>query len=299
MNAQDKKFNYKIILAVLLAVIIAILIAFYYSHGQSRSEITFLENEKELLVKDITLLKSDIARLGTQNEVDEIELERSRYQVQQLEDSVGRLNFTVEKLREFKTELRRLEARNDSLKLKNNFLKYSNMILAEKYEKSQNEIKVLQEKRNQLTRAESIQRQKSQKRIEELKTKKYLVVDNVLGNGFRLKNGRDPIQTNKASIIEKLRGCVTIDTDEEPRGQEKIIYFQFLGPNMRIVEDNANTITVNGNIYSKRVQFLFAEEGQQVCNYITVPEGSLQDGVYTLNVFENEKLLSSSEFQLK
>jgi len=158
MNTQDKNFNYKIILAALVAVLIAILIAFYYSYAQSQSEITFLENEKEILAKDITLMKADIDRLASQNEVDEIELERSRYLVQQLEDSVGRLNFTVGKLREYKSELRRLAARNDSLKLKNNFLKYNNTILAEKYENSQKEIKSLQDARNALTRAESMRR---------------------------------------------------------------------------------------------------------------------------------------------
>ena len=299
MNAQDRKFNYKIVLAALVAVILAILIAFYYSYAQSQSQISFLENEKELLVKDLTLMKADMDRLVSRNEVDEIELERSKYQIQQLIDSVGKLNFTVGKLREFKTELRRLEAMNDSLKLKNNFLKYNNMVLTEKYEETQREISVLRAKSSELAKLESQQRKKRKELDERLKRKKYLVVENTMGNGFRLKGGRVPIQTNKASIVEKLRGCVTIQPDPEAVGQEKIIYFQFLGPNMRIIEDNANTITVNGNVYSKRVQLLFNGEETQVCDFITLPEGSLEGGPYTLNVFENEKLLSSAEFRLK
>lgn len=302
MNAQDKKFNYKIILAALIAVIIAILIAFYYSYAQSQGQISFLENEKEILVKDLTLMKADIDRLSSQNEVDEIELERSKYEIQQLIDSVGRLNFTVGKLREFKTELRRLEARNDSLKLKNNFLKYNNMILAEKFEKSQQEIKSLQEARSELTRTESLQRKARKELDEKLQRKKYLEIDDDLtaGNGMRLKGGREAILTNKASIVEKLRGCVTVQLDAETNGQEKIIYFQFLGPNMGVIEDNANTITVNGNVYSKRVQFLSDVVGEQkICDFITIPKGSLDDGTYTLNVFENEKLLSTAEFRLK
>ena len=80
---------------------------------------------------------------------------------------------------------------------------------------------------------------------------------------------------------------------------EKIIYFQFLGPNMGVIEDNANIISVNGNIYSKRVELISAGDDISVCDFITIPEGSLEPGTYTLNVFEDEKLLSSSEFQLK
>lgn len=106
MNVQDNKFNYKIIFAALVAVIIGILIAFYYSYAQSRSEIAFLQREKDILTQDLKLVKTDVDRLSALNEVNEIELESSKYRIQQLLDSVGQLNFTVEKLREFKTELR-------------------------------------------------------------------------------------------------------------------------------------------------------------------------------------------------
>ena len=111
MDAQDNKFNYKIILAALVAVIIGILIAFYYSYAQSSTQISFMEQEKELLVKDLTLMKADVDRLTALNEVNEIEIQGARYEVQQLLDSVGRLTFTIEKLREFKSELRRLESK--------------------------------------------------------------------------------------------------------------------------------------------------------------------------------------------
>jgi len=298
MDVQDTKFNYKIILAALVAVIVGILIAFYYSYAQSRSQITFLEQEKDLLVKDLTLMKTDVDRLSALNEVNEIELESSKYRVQELLDSVGRLNFTVEKLREYKTELRRLEAKNDSLKLKNNFLRYNNMLLTEKYEESQKQIEKLQGKSSSLAEAEAQQRRKIRELNKELKSKSYLSLQSTEGSGFRLRSGK-PIKTNKASIIEKLRGCTTILADITEMNKQKVVYFQFLGPTMRVIEDNANTIAVNGNIYSKRVEFLFTGEDTTVCDAITIPQGSLEEGTYRLNIFEGQKLLSSAEFELK
>ncbi len=68
---------------------------------------------------------------------------------------------------------------------------------------------------------------------------------------------------------------------------------------MRVIEDNANTVSVNGNVYSKRVELLYRGDEFSLCDFITIPEGSLEEGTYTLNVFEDEKLLASSEFQLK
>ena len=299
MDSQDNKFNYKIILAALVAVIIGILIAFYYSYAQSSSQIGFLEQEKSILVKDLTLMKADVDRLSAMNEMNEIELQDSRYKVQELLDSVGRLNFTVDKLREFKTELRRLESKNDSLRLKNNFLRYNNMLLTEKYDDSRKQIENLMANSNSLAEAEALQRRKIMELNQKLKTKSYLKMANAEGAGFRLRSAAKVIETNKASAIEKVRGCVTIIADASDTNTEKIIYLQFLNPNKQIVEDNANTITVNGNIYSKKVEFLFTGEDQAVCDFITVPEGSLMEGTYTLNVFEDERLITSSEFQLK
>ena len=305
MNGQDKKTNYKIIPTALVAIIIGILIAFYYSYAQSRSQIAFLEQEKDLLVKDLTLMKTDVDRLSALNEVNEIELESSKYRVQELLDSVGRLNFTVEKLREFKTELRRLESKNDSLKLKNNFLKYNNLVLAEKNGKIakknsqiEKEIEALRDKSNSLAKVEAQQRKQTKKLNKELKVKKYLKLRGAEGSGFRLRSGR-PIKTNKGSIIEKLRGCVTVVADAAAANSQKTIYFQFLDPDMRVIADNANTITINGNMYSKRVELRFTGEDTDICDFITIPQGSLKEGNYRLNVFENEKLLSTTEFELK
>lgn len=298
MDSQDTKFNYKIILAALVAVVIGILIAFYYSNAQSRSEIDFLVKEKEVLLTDLKFLQADVDRLSTLNEVNDIELQDSKYRVQQLLDSVGRLNFTIDKLREFKTELRRLEAKNDSLKLKNNFLRYNNMLLTEKYEETRNEIEILRNNSSTLAEAEALQRRKILELNQKLKTKSYLNMDFSEGRGYRLRNSK-PIGTNKASTIEKLRGCVTILKDATELPSEKVVYLQFLDPDKQIVEDNANTITVNGNVYSKRVAFMYEGEEIKICEVISVPEGSLTPGTYTLNVFEDERLITSSEFQLK
>lgn len=298
MEVQDNKINYKIILAALAAVILGILIAFYYSYAQSTAHIDYLEQEKKLLVKDITIMKTEVDRLAAMNEVNEIDLESSRHQVQQLLDSVGKLNFNTAKLRENRKKLRNLEVKFDSLKLKNNFLSYNNMLLAEKYEDTRKQIQELRSQRSFMAEAEVAQRKKIKELNRELKTKSYLKLQNAAGNGYRLKSAR-PIQTNKASAIAKLRGCVTIIGNPNVNREEKVIYLQFLGPNMGVIEDNATTVSVNGNVYSKRVEVVFMGDEVDICDFITIPEGSLTAGYYTLNVFEDERLLAANQFELK
>lgn len=299
MESQDTTFNYKIILAALVAVIIAMLIAFYYSYAQSQNQMSYLEDEKRLLVKDMTLMKAEVDRLSGENEINEIELRDSRYEVQTLLDSVGRLNFNIAKLRESQKALRVLEAKFDSLKLKNNFLRYNNGLLTERYESTRREIQELRGKTSSLQEAEALVRRKNQELANELKVKSYLNMENAEGSGFRLRAGR-PLKTNKASTIEKLRGCVTILANaNDESGDVKVVYLQFLNPDMKVIEDNANLVNVSGNTYSKRTEVIYLGKEISVCDAITVPEGSLEPGIYTLNVFEDERLLSSSEFQLK
>jgi len=158
----------------------------------------------------------------------------------------------------------------------------------------------LRGKSSSLAEAESLQRQKILELNRELKLKSYAKLQEgaTEGTAFRLRAGR-PLQTNKASTVEKLRGCMTILSENDKTPTTKILYFQFLDPNMAVIEDNANTISVSGNTYSKRVELKFFGEELDICDAITVPEGSLDEGIYTLNVFEDERLLSSSEFQLK
>lgn len=298
MDAQDTNFNYKIIFAALVAVIVGILIAFYYSYAQSKNQMNFLEQEKSLLVKDLTLMKAEVDRLSGLNEVNEIELQTSRFKVQQLLDSVGRLNFSIVKLKETRKELRMLEVKFDSLKLKNNFLRYNNSLLASRFEETRKQLEEVRGRASNMEKAESLLRETNKELARELKIKSYLKLQDAEGSGFRLRAGR-PLKTNKASTIEKLRGCVTVLADTNEDGDVKVLYLQFLDPNMTVIEDNANTISVSGNTYSKKVEIIYTGKEISICDAITVPEGSLAEGIYTLNVFEDERLLASSEFQLK
>ncbi len=298
MNFQDTNFNNRIIFVTLIAVIIGILIAFYYSYAQSRQQITYLEKERSLLIKDLTLMRSEVDRLLALNEVNEIELKESRNRVEQLIDSVGRLNFNIRKLREYRKELRVLEARYQSIKLKNEALQFNNSELAQKYEETREMLEDLKGRTASLSEAEELLREKNRELSLELRRKSYLSLENPQGDGFRLRKDK-PIKTNKADVIVKLRGCVTVRGNPNITMEEKVLYLQFLAPDMSIIEDNARLVAVNGNVYSKKVELIFTGEEMNVCDFITVPEASLEPGIYTLNVFEDEKLLSSSEFRLK
>ena len=300
MEYKDTKFNQRISYLIFGGIIVLLIIGFLYNASQSATEIDYLKQEKSILVNDLTLMKAEVDRLSALDELNELELQDSKFKVQQLLDSVGRLNFTVAKLRAFKYELKVLEARHDSLIAKTGFLQDNNELLAQKYGDTKSKIAELKERSSSLTEAEALLREKNIALNKELKIKNYLNLSHSLGTAHRVRDNGKPIKTSKAEAVEKIRGCFAIKTNPTVKEvQEKVVYLQILNPNMQIIADAQNTVSVNGNTYSKRVSFMYDGSEMEVCDFITVSKGSLETGIYTLNIFEDERLLSSHEFTLK
>ncbi len=298
MDSQDNNLNYKIITAALSAVIIGILIAFYYSNAQSNNKIDFLESEKKILTNKFSLMQANIEHLSSENLVNDIDLKVANESISSLLDSIGQLNFDIDKYKENKRQLRIWQIKYDSLNLKYNSLSYNNTILSQSVIEAKKKAEQYKIQTNTLEEREESLRKTNRKLKNELKKKTYLKLNKTFSIGYRIRNGRE-IETNKASIIYKLRGCTNVNGNPNELNTAKTLYFQFLDPDKRVISHNANIINVNGNEYSKRVDLIYTGINKEVCDYINVPTGSLQSGMYTLNVFEEEKLLSSKEFELK
>ncbi|MCK0157444.1 hypothetical protein MWU65_09665 [Cellulophaga sp. F20128] len=298
MDSQDNNFNYKIITAALAAVIIGILIAFYYSNAQSNNKINFIEGEKKILVNKLTLMRANIDNLASENQVNDIDLKVANDRINNLLDSIGQLNFDIDKYTESKRQLRMWEVKYDSLNLKYNSLNYNNIVLSRSIIEAKEKAEEYKNNANTLADREEALRLANKKLNNELKNKTYLKLDKTDALGIRIRNGK-VIYTNKASIITKLNGCTTVKGNPNESNAAKTLYFQFLDPNKRVIAHNANIIQLNGNEYSKRLDLIYTGINKEVCDEINVPAGSLHPGFYTLNVFEDEKLLSSKEFELK
>ncbi|EAQ99780.1 hypothetical protein [Maribacter sp. HTCC2170] len=133
---------------------------------------------------------------------------------------------------------------------------------------------------------------------DEHKTINYLKLKEPVGSGFRMNSGK-PMESEKASTVEKLRGCVAIMADPTMVKKEKVLYFQFIGPDNKIIKDIDNPITEKGKEFSKKIELLFMGEDSEICDFISITQGSLKAGNYILNIFEGEKLLESAKFELK
>ncbi|WBU90449.1 hypothetical protein [Cellulophaga omnivescoria] len=298
MDSQDNNLKYKVIIAALAAVILGILIAFYYSNAQSNSNISYLEREKKMLTDKLANMQANIESLSSEIEVNKIDLDVANSDVSRLLDSIGQLNFDSKKYDQNKRDLRRWQLKYDSLNMKYNALKYSNVVLSETVQNAKKRAEQYKAQALAATQNEESLKDANSKLNKELKNKTYLKIRSSEALAFRVRNGRD-INTNKANLISKLRACTTISGNPNDINIEKRLYLQFLDPNKKVIPNNANIINVKGNEYSKAVDIIYTGINEEICEHIKFPTGSLKPGMYTLNVFEEEKLLSSIEFELK
>lgn len=298
MDSQDNNLKYKVIIAALAAVILGILIAFYYSNAQSNSNISYLEREKKMLTDKLANMQANIESLSSEVEVNKIDLDVANSDVSRLLDSIGQLNFDSNKYDQNKRELRRWQLKYDSLNIKYNSLKYNNVVLSESVQNAKRRADQYKAQALAASQNEEDLKDANNKLNKELKNKTYLKIKSTESLAFRVRNGRD-INTNKANLISKLRACTTISGNPNDINIEKRLYLQFLDPNKKVISNNANIINVNGNEYSKAVDIIYTGINEEICEHIKIPSGSLKPGIYTLNVFEEQKLLSSIEFELK
>ena len=297
MDPQDNNLKYKVIIAALAAVILGILIAFYYSNAQSNSNITYLESQKKVLTDKLSTMQANIESLSSENEVSNIDLEVANSNVSMLLDSIGQLNFDIEKYAENKKALYKWQLKYDSLNIKYKSLKYSNVVLSESVEKAKKRAEQYKSQALALSEKDNLEDATS-KLNKELKSKTFLKLNRTEAHAFRIRSGRD-INTNKANLISKIRACTVITGSPKDINIKKRLYLQFLNPNKSVIANNANIINVNGNEYSKSIDIIYTGVNEEICDNIKVPSGSLKAGIYTLNVFEDQKLLSSIEFELK
>ncbi|MGJ8733453.1 MAG: hypothetical protein ACSHW4_09915 [Cellulophaga sp.] len=298
MDSQDNNLKYKVIIAALAAVILGILIAFYYSNAQSNSNISYLEREKKMLTDKLANMQANIESLSSEVEVNKIDLDVANSDVSRLLDSIGQLNFDSNKYDQNKRELRRWQLKYDSLNIKYNSLKYNNVVLSESVQNAKRRADQYKAQALAASQNEEDLKDANNKLNKELKNKTYLKIRSTESLAFRVRNGRD-INTNKANLISKLRACTTISGNPNDINIEKRLYLQFLDPNKKVISNNANIINVDGNEYSKAIDIIYTGINEEICEHIKLPSGSLKPGIYTLNVFEEQKLLSSIEFELK
>ena len=253
-----------------------------------------LTAEKELVMNDLSNMAKQYDIAIGENEVANGNLIEARERIQGLMDSLQISETNVKSLWRYKQKYASLQKEMDVLLVQNDSLRVENSLLATTLDSTQ----VRLEERTMFTDSLLVQN-----------TALADVVDNAAvlstvglkGFGVIERSSGKLIPTERASRSDKIRVCFTVAKNGLVQAGDQELYIQVIDPNNNVLGANEQvafeTETLNYSLISK---FNYENANLNVCEFVASKgANNFSTGRYTVNVFNEKALVSSSEFTLK
>ena len=292
MNTTKNNKSLKISIVVLALLLVGLGFYTVKTVNENKETTAALEQEKQGITNELEALivnydtaLEDIKTKDSTLTAAKTRIETLLVDVKDAKANVVLLSRYRRQIKALKSEKEVLFKRIDSLQMVNASLstERDNTILA--LNESNQEVKSLSEKTQELSEIVS--------RGEEVK------FANLKGQSLRERNSGKIIVTNKARRANKLKVCFTLTENAIASKGDKLLYLQVINPNSNVLGEN-KTVDFNGKSlnYSRSINVFYNNEALEVCEMLD-PEGkNLIKGIYTINLFDGEKLVSASQVEV-
>lgn len=131
-----------------------------------------------------------------------------------------------------------------------------------------------------------------------------LQIYEVLSDGIRLKSNGDEIPTKKAKRVKRIRTCFILSENSIAERGLKTIYLRIAAPNGNILvkgTSDANMFMYKGEkiAWSVKGQINYENKAMDLCYYWEQGSGSLEPGIYSVDIFIGDYLLGTSRIVLE
>jgi hypothetical protein len=260
-----------------------------------KSHESFLLQEKQLIESELKLMLESYEELTEEYTLVSEELETTKKEIQQALDSLKVLNSNIQVVSKYKTQLLALKTKNavllrtiDSLSIENEALAEEKQLAYDSLKEKNKTIVTLESEKDALART--------------IDKAALITATNVEAQPFKATRGNRKKFTDKARRTDALDICITIAENPIADSGNKNIYIQILTPENNVLADQgAMTFGETTLIYSKKEVINYTNETVDLCTIIKASNNDkpLQKGLYFVNVFNDDRMLSSSTFELK
>ena len=295
MNEQKNRSGQKIVLGALIISILALIAISYYNYSESEEKIAFLKSEKAMLIEDLTNIRTDFDDLSKNNEANLKGLQANKERIQGLIDSIKTLDVDYNTLRRYRNEMAGLRKENQRLRRVVDSVTQENLSLYREIDSTN--LKIVE-----LTAVSDTLFMNNQKLLEENEKLKgdALTLADLNGSTYKVRANGKVSSTNRANRTERMRACFTVVPLRITEETQKEFYIQFLGPDNKLLGDvQKATIGETEIEYSKKTPVYVDNKPLSVCDYIITNKDLLKSGKYTINIYDDIKLITTSTFELK
>lgn len=292
---ENKKSNNKLIIIALAVLLLAVLAYTFYTNSEHKKLTDAIEAEKVEIGQnlDSIIVKYEDAIAQKTSLSGELTIERDR--IIALRDSVKNLkvaNYSM--LRRYKGEISKLEETNKKLFLLNETLKNENQLLTVNLDSANVKITKQLAKNDTLT----IQNLTLAQKVaigSELKVSSAKVM------AMKERNNGKLVETSRANVTDALRINLTIIKNEIAEPGDRQVYIQ-------VVDANGTTIAPKGEFtlydntqvsYSDLSMVNYLNEAIDLISLVEVNRDSMKTGVYTVNIYIENKFVGATKIALK
>ncbi|REE25744.1 chromosome partitioning protein ParA [Winogradskyella pacifica] len=293
-GSQKSSTGLKVGLGILL--VLFLVTAFYTSklYSEKQENEKMLVNEKKQVMNDLNNMAKDYDEAIAESEVKNQDLIAARERIQGLMDSLKVSQNSVGSLWNYKKKYMALQEEMDVLLTENDRLKGENQYLASSLDSTQVQLA----ERTMFTDSLLVQ---NTELTTVVKDAAALQTVGLVGMGVIERNNGKQIPTERARRSDKIKVCFTVAKNMLTEGGDKELYVQVIDPKNNVLGSN-DQIEFEGQTlnYSLISRFNYENRNLNICEYINELEDSkFEEGRYTINVFNDKALISTSEFELK
>jgi len=253
-----------------------------------------LTEEKQLVMNDLSNMAKQYDIAIGENEVANSNLIEARDRIEGLMDSLKVSETNVKSLWRYKQKYASLQKEMDVLLIQNDSLRVENSLLATSLDSTQ----VRLEERTMFNDSLLVQ---NTALAEVVDNAAVLSTVGLKGFGVIERSTGKLIPTERASRSDKIRVCFTVAKNSLVQAGDQELYIQVIDPNNNVLGANEQvafeTETLNYSLISK---FNYENTNLNVCEFVASKgANSFSKGRYTVNVFNEKDIVSSSEFTLK
>ncbi|MFC7446245.1 MULTISPECIES: hypothetical protein [Mesoflavibacter] len=301
MIVFPKTYNYRLIIVWLIVALSILSVYSIYSFSTLQDYKSYLVQEKKLIQNELSEMISRFDTLEVKNIELRQKLNASRQKVQKTLDSLNTLSISTEILSYYKSRLQILKEERktfldlvEQLEQENRRLTLEAEKTEEELDQANSEVKNLKQNNRYLSSNQNALSKKVEKASQ-------LQATMLEASAVKRVTKSKVITTERASRANKFVVQFIVPKNMLVEEGEKEFYIQILNPDNNVVSDQGNTVFDNKSlIYTKKIKVNYQKEDLNVSTFIeTTKEEPIKNGVYFVNVFNNQNRVATTSITLK
>ncbi|MEH6658704.1 hypothetical protein [Leeuwenhoekiella marinoflava] len=293
MSATRNNNALKILIGILFLLLLGLGGYTYKFYHELSANKVALSEEKELLKQELSTLLTNYNSEIESNKLLTTELKQARSRIQNLLVRLENANSTQTTLQNYRRELAVLRDERDELREKADSLLLENALLVS--QKTNVEAAFVET----VVQRDSL-KQQNEELQDNLAKSAQLNVSKFKTSGVILRRSGKTVPNERASRIDKIEICYTVNKNVLAKPGVHDFYIQVINPKNNVMGEHVSlAFGENILIYSAYQQINYQNEAINSCVWINPMAEEFKPGIYRINLFENDRLLSNSVVELE